>query len=111
MERISQCIGRFVAWQLITEILELFQLFPNVLDRVLEVIIIVIIVVSGGSGGFRGAGYFLADVLLRGGRVRVRLAGDARVIRLESHVLRVRRSCALLKPRVRLLNVRFVRIV
>ena len=54
---------------------------------------------------------FLGEVLLAGCYVRVRLAGDARFVGMESHIFRVGRSCALLKPRVRLLNVLFVRIV
>lgn len=111
MERISQCVGRFVAWQLITEILELLQLFSYIFDWIFKIVVIVVNIIASGWTRFGLDCRFLGEVLLAGCYVRVRLAGDARFVGMESHVFRVGRSCALLKLRVRLLNVLFVRFV
>lgn len=40
LKRISHCIGRFVARQLIAEVLQLLQLLPDVLHRILQVVVV-----------------------------------------------------------------------
>lgn len=79
LERISHCIGRFVARQLIAEILQLLQLLPNVLHGILEVVV----VAAGRTDRARCGLLAEALPLLHHHHVGVRLAGGGRVVGLK----------------------------
>lgn len=111
LKRISHCIGRFVARQLIAEILQLLQLFPDIFYGVIQIVVIAAVGATRARGGFFGEALFLLHH-----HTSVRLTGGGGVVGLEfCRALRGSGggggSCVSLKPRDRSLIPRIVRIV
>lgn len=80
MERIAQSVSGLVARQLVAEILELLELFPDVLDRIVGTVDIVVVVplLDGARGPSREAlPLVLEDIGIDG------LAGGRRVVRFK----------------------------
>lgn len=111
LERISHRIGRFIARQLVTEVLQLLQLFPNVLHGVLHVVVVVVVAGVWATRARRG---LLAEafLLLHHHHAGVRLARGGSIIGLEFRCASRISGALCLKSRGRpLLTPRVVRLI